>query len=100
MPQVYALKHPLPLGKSGTLDKLTLRDHAIAEDYLAFDQRGGVAQNLALIASVCGTELEVVKRLHGADYVALAKKVDQLIKDADVEGLGEEPKGLTETEKK
>jgi hypothetical protein len=37
----YQLKHPLKLGESSTLDSLTLREHVIAADYLAFDQRGG-----------------------------------------------------------
>lgn len=87
----YALKHPLTL-KNGTLDKLTLRDHVIAEDYLAFDQRGGVAQRLALIASVAGTDEQLIRRLHGADYVALERLVDQLLNSAEVEALGNEPK--------
>lgn len=90
---VYLLKHPLKLGEKGaTLDKLVLRDHTIAEDYLAFDQRGGVAQRQALIASVAGTDEAVVRKLHGADYVALERQVDALLQAAEVEALGNEPK--------
>lgn len=93
MATVYILKHPLPLGTQGAvLDKLTLRDHVIAEDYLAFDQRGGVAQRQALIASVAGTDVAVVRKLHGADYVTLERQVDKLLQDAEVEALGDEPK--------
>lgn len=87
----YQLKHPLQLGTS-TLDSLTLRDHVIAADYLAFDQRGGVAQRVALIASVAGTDEAVIKKLHGADYVALERRVDALMQAAEVEALADEPK--------
>lgn len=91
---VYTLKHPLKLGDKGaTLDTLKLRDHTIAEDYLAFDQRGGVAQRQALIASMAGTDEAVVRKLHGADYVALVSLVDKMVDAAEVEALGtEEPK--------
>lgn len=75
---VLKLKHPLSIGKT-TLDKLVFRDHSIAEDYLAFDLRGGVAQNHALIASMAGTDEAIVKQLHGADYRAAVKIVDALI---------------------
>jgi hypothetical protein len=87
----YQLKHPLALGTS-TLAHLTLRDHVIAADYLAFDQRGGVAQRVALIASVAGTDEAVVRKLHGADYVALERRVDALMQAAEVEALADEPK--------
>lgn len=102
----YTLKHPLKLGESGTLEHLTLRDHVIAADYLAFDQRGGVAQRVALIASVAGTDEAVIKKLHGADYVALERRVDALMQAAEVEALADEPKtgadgqALGEPEKK
>lgn len=86
----YTLKHPLALSKT-TLTQLTLRDHVVAADYLAFDVRGGVAQRMALIASVAGTEVEVIHKLHGADYVALEKQVDALLGAAEVEALGPEP---------
>ncbi len=92
----YTLKHPLKLGASSTLDSLTLRDHVIAADYLAFDQRGGVAQRMALIASVCGTDEAVVRKLHGADYVALERQVDVLMQAAEVEALADEPKTVAD----
>jgi hypothetical protein len=88
----YPLKHPIKLGEKSTLDSLTLREHVIAEDYLAFDQRGGVAQRMALIASVCGTDEAVVRKLHGADYVSLEYKVDALMQAAEVEALADQPK--------
>lgn len=88
----YTLKHPIKLGEKTTLDSLTLREHVIAEDYLAFDQRGGVAQRMALIASVAGTDEALVRKLHGADYVALERRVDALMQAAEVEALADEPK--------
>lgn len=75
------LKHPLTFGKI-TVDELTFRDHATAGDYLSFDQRGGVAQRIALIASLAGQDEELIKQLHGADYRAAVKIADELI-DAD-----------------
>lgn len=102
----YTLKHPIKLGESSTLDSLTLREHVVAADYLAFDQRGGVAQRMALIASVAGTDEAVVRKLHGADYVALERRVDALLQAAEVEALGDEPGqtpeggALTEAQKK
>jgi hypothetical protein len=75
------LKHPLEFGKI-TVNDLAFRDHATAGDYLAFDQRGGVAQRIALIASLTGTDEEMVKQLHGVDYRAAVKIADDLI-DAD-----------------
>jgi len=92
----YALKHPLKIGEKTTLDSLTLRGYVIASDYLAFDQRGGVAQRIALIASVAGADEAVIGKLHGADYVALERMVDALLKDAEVEAIGEEPKTSTD----
>lgn len=102
----YTLKHPIKVGEKTTIDRLTLRDHVIAEDYLSFDHRGGVAQRIALIASMTGTDEAVIKRLHGADYVALERKTDALMQAAEVEALGTEPKteaggpGPSEAEKK
>lgn len=73
-----ALKHPIKFGKI-TVSKLTFREHTTAEDYLAFDVRGGVAQNIALIASISKTDEAIVKQLHGTDYIAATKIVDALI---------------------
>lgn len=75
---VLILKHPLTFGKL-TVNKLTFRDYTTAGDYLAFDRRGGVAQRIALIASMSGTDEALVQQLRGADYQAAAKIVDDMI---------------------
>jgi hypothetical protein len=72
------LKHPIPLGKT-TISKLQFRDYTIAADYLSFDQRGGVAQRIALIASLTGTDEALIKQLRGPDYRAAEKMADELI---------------------
>ena len=66
---ILPLKHPLVIGKT-TIDKLTFRDYATAEDLLAFDERGPNRQTIALIASLTGTDEALVKKLHVADYRA------------------------------
>ena len=81
MPTLH-LKHPIKLSERSSIDKLTFRAHTIAADYLSFDTRGGVAQRIALIASMAGTDEEIVKRLHGHDYRKAVDIVDTLI-DAD-----------------
>lgn len=78
------LKHPLVFGKA-TISSLNFRDHTTAGDYLSFDQRGGVAQRIALIASLTGTDEEVIKQLHGPDYRAAEKIADGMI-NADEDG--------------
>ena len=87
---VHVLKHPLKMGES-QLTELRMRDHATAADYLAFDVRGGVAQRHALIASLCGTDVAVVAKLHAADYLVLQKAADELINSAEIEAFGPEP---------
>lgn len=72
------LKHPLTFGKK-TVDSLTFRGHTTAGDYLAFDQRGGVAQRIALIASLTGTDESLIKQLRGVDYRAAEKITDGMI---------------------
>jgi hypothetical protein len=89
------LKHPLNLG-SRILEELTFRDYTTAADYLAFDVRGGVAQNIALIASLSGTDEVLVKRLSGADYKAACRVVDKLLSDDDSLGGGAEEGGDAE----
>lgn len=64
----FTLSTPLNVGKK-TITELTFRDYTTAEDYLSFDQRGGVAQRIALIASLTGTDEALIKQLHGPDYV-------------------------------
>lgn len=72
------LKHPLTFGKK-TIDSLTFRDHATAEDLLAFDERGPNRQTIALIASLTGTDEELVKKLHVTDYRAADAMASKLI---------------------
>lgn len=83
------LKHPLTIGKI-ELAELTLRDYTVASDYLAFDQRGGVAQRIALIASIAGTDQEVIKRLRGVDYRRAEVEVDRLMREDESESVGTE----------
>lgn len=86
-----ALKHPITVG-AATVAELTLREHTIAEDYLAFDQRGGVAQRIALIASIAGTDEALIKRLHGVDYQRAEREVDRLLREDEQEAEdGKEP---------
>ena len=80
------LLHPIEIGKS-TVTELTLRDHTIAEDYLAFDHRGGVAQRIALIASMAGTDEALIKRLHGADYRRAEREVDRLMREDEAQDI-------------
>jgi hypothetical protein len=72
------LIHPISVGQK-TIEELTFREHTLASDYLAFDTRGGVAQNIALIASLSGTDEALIRRLSGADYRAAAKIAGDLI---------------------
>lgn len=73
------LKHPIVVSDKTTITELNLRDHTLASDYLCFDIRGGVAQRIALIASVAGSDEAVVKRLHGVDYRRAEALVDKLL---------------------
>lgn len=77
MPKL-TLKHPLTFGKT-TVSSLTFRDHTTAGDYLAFDNKGGVAQQIALIASLTGTDESMIKQLRGSDYRAASKMADDMI---------------------
>ena len=72
------LKHPLAFGKT-TVDSLTFRDHATAADLLAFDERGPNRQTIILIASLTGTDEELVKKLHVTDYRAADELASKLI---------------------
>lgn len=73
------LKHPLTFGKT-TVDALTFRDHATAEDLLAFDERGPNRQTIVLIASLTGTDEEVIKKLHVVDFHAADAIASELIR--------------------
>ncbi|MDR2195569.1 MAG: phage tail assembly protein [Gallionellaceae bacterium] len=80
------LKHPLPVGNKGkTIDVLTFRDFTTAGDYLAFDQRGGVAQRIALIANLTGSDESLIKQLRGIDYRAAEKIADEILAADDAE---------------
>lgn len=81
MPKL-TLSTPLTIGKK-QITELQFRDYTTAEDYLSFDQRGGVAQRIALIASLTGTDEALIKQLRGPDYVRAEKVAsDMLDKDA------------------
>jgi len=76
--QKLTLKHPLTLGKT-TVEALNFRDYTTAADYLSFDKRGGVAQRIALIASLTGTDETLIMQLRGADYRAAEKIADEML---------------------
>lgn len=67
---------PILLGKT-QITELNFRAYTTAEDYLCFDQRGGVAQRIALIASLTGTDEALVRQLRGPDYI----RAEQLVRD-------------------
>lgn len=72
------LKHPLTFGKK-TIDSLNFREHATAEDLLAFDERGPNRQTIVLIANLTGTDESLIKQLHVADYRAADAIASKLI---------------------
>ena len=91
------LKHPLKLSEKLTISELNFRGYTIAADYLSFDVRGGVAQRIALIASLTGTDETLINQLHGADYrraEAIADKMMSADEAESVEG-GENTDALT-----
>ncbi|MDO8941488.1 MAG: phage tail assembly protein [Methylicorpusculum sp.] len=93
MPKL-TLSTPITLGKK-QITELIFRDYTIAEDYLSFDQRGGVAQRIALIASLTGTDEVVIKQLRGPDYVRAEKITsDMLEADAALAEQSAEKKSL------
>ena len=83
------LKHPLTFGKT-TVDELTFREYATAEDLLAFDERGANQQTITLIANLTGTDEAVIKKLHVTDYRAADAIASELIKpEADEKNVPE-----------
>ncbi|MDR0736138.1 MAG: phage tail assembly protein [Zoogloeaceae bacterium] len=72
------LRYPLTLGKT-TIEALTFRDYTTAADYLAFDTKGGVAQNIALVASLTGTDAALIQQLRGPDWIAAQREADRLL---------------------
>lgn len=71
---------PLTIGKK-TITEINFRDYTIADDYLSFDNRGGVAQRIALIASLTGTDEVLIKQLHGVDYVRAERIASKMLDD-------------------
>lgn len=85
-----SLKNPLTFGKT-TVESLTFRDYTTAADYLSFDKRGGVAQRIALIASLTGTDEALILQLRGKDYRAAEAIADALLTaDEDENATGED----------
>lgn len=94
------LKHPIVVSDKVTISELNFRDHTIAADYLAFDVRGGVAQRIALIANIAGTEEAVVKRMNGIDYRRAEVIVDKLMTDDEAQSADSDADALKQSEKK
>lgn len=94
------LKYPIVVSDKVTISELNFRDHTIAADYLAFDVRGGVAQRIALIANIAGTEEAVVKRMNGIDYRRAEAVVDKLMADDEVQAVDSDADALKQSEKK
>jgi hypothetical protein len=94
------LKHPIVVSDKVTISELNFRDHTIAADYLAFDVRGGVAQRIALIANIAGTEEAVVKRMNGIDYRRAEMIVDKLMADDEAQSADSDADALKQSEKK
>ena len=73
-----SLNVPITIGKK-TITELEFRDYTTADDYLSFDVRGGVAQRIALIASLAGTDEALIKQLRGPDYIRAEKIASDLL---------------------
>jgi glucokinase len=93
------LKHPIVVSEKTTITELNMRDHTLASDYLCFDVRGGVAQRIALIASIAGTDEAVVKRMHGVDYRRAEEMVDKLLSE-DEKAAADDAKTEAERQQK
>jgi len=78
------LKHPLTVGKK-TISELKFRDYTTAADYLSFDKKGGVAQRIALIASLTGTDEALIEQLRGPDYRAAERIAEAMLLADDAE---------------
>ncbi len=83
MPRTHTLRHPLTLGKT-TLEKLSFRDHATANDLLAFDRGGPTEQTINLIANLTGTDVAIIGQLHVADFRACDAIASELVKPEDL----------------
>ncbi|WP_445368811.1 hypothetical protein ACH5Y9_05335 [Methylomonas sp. BW4-1] len=75
------LLNPLTIGKT-QITELKFRDYTTAADYLSYDKRGGVAQRVALIASLTGTDEVLIEQLRGPDYLRAEKiATDMMLAD-------------------
>ena len=93
------LKKPLKQGEKIILSYLKFRDHTIAADYLSFDKRGGVAQRIALIASLTGSDESIIMQLHGIDYRRAEAIADKMLaEDEDGTDTAEPQREKTEAE--
>lgn len=88
------LKHPLTFG-SKTITELNFRDYTTAADYLSFDKRGGVAQRIALIASLTGTDETLVNQLRGVDYRRAEAMADEMMTADEAEASSEDAAALS-----
>lgn len=77
--EAMKLQHPLELGKL-TISELKFRAYATAEDLLAFDEKGPNLQTIALIASLTGNDVELIKKLHHHDLRRADKIASEMIK--------------------
>lgn len=78
-----SLNVPITIGKK-TITELEFRDYTTADDYLAFDVRGGVAQRQALIASMSGTDVALIRKIRGVDYIRAERIVSDMLAADDV----------------
>lgn len=83
------LKKPLEFGKT-TITELNFREHTTAADYVSFDQRGGVKQRIALIASLTGTDESLIERLSGVDYRRAEQVAEKMLAEDEAEALLDE----------
>ncbi|QSB03459.1 phage tail assembly protein [Methylomonas sp. EFPC1] len=75
------LLNPISFGKT-QITELKFRDYTTAADYLSYDKRGGVAQRVALIASLTGTDESLIEQLRGPDYLRAEKiATDMMLAD-------------------
>lgn len=86
---VLMLKHPIKLSEEKSVTQLKFRDYTQASDYLSFDKRGGVAQRIALIASLTGSDESMIERIRGVDY-RRAEAMAEAMMTADEEEANKE----------
>lgn len=78
-----SLQVPVPVGSHGrTISSLNFREHTLAEDYLGMDVDGAVMRAMTMIASFTNTDISIIRRISGADFLAADKKTSAIM-DAD-----------------